>query len=124
VWFDEVADTVQIPAGAAIGGNRFLRAKIFGTEGDDAAAKAGEEAILKPLDYLESAVSGDGWLDASFSLGDISVASCIRTLGYTGWSLDSGRHPKLAAWYGRVSQRAAWQQAAEEEAAIFASLQG
>ena len=124
VWFDEVADTVLIPAGAPIVVNRFLRPKIFGTEGDEAAAKAAEEAILKPLDYLESAVGEDGWLDAFFSLGDIAVACCIRTLGYTGWSLDAARHPKLAAWYGRVCQRAAWQQAADEEAAVFASMKG
>jgi glutathione S-transferase len=124
VWFDEVADTVLIPAGAPIVVNRFLKPKIFGTDGDEDAAKAGEEAILKPLDYLEDVVTADGWLDAFFSLGDIAVASCIKTLGYTGWSLDPGRHPKLAAWYGRVSARAAWQQAADEEDAIFASMRG
>jgi glutathione S-transferase len=124
VWFDEVADTVLVPAAAPIVVNRFLRPKIFGTEGDEAAAVAAEEAVLKPLDYLEGVVTADGWLDAFFSLGDISIASCVKTLSYTGWSLDAGRHPKLAAWYGRVTERAAWQQAGDEEDAIFASLQG
>ena len=124
VWFEEVSDTVLVPAGAPIVVNRFLRPKIFGTEGDEAAAVAGEEAIRKPLDYLESAVGESGWLDGDFSIGDIAVACTIKTLGYTGWSLDPSSYPRLAAWYGRVSERAAWQQAADEETAVFASLAG
>ena len=124
VWFEEVADTVFIPAGAPIVIHRFLRPQLFGTEGDEEAAKAGEEAVLKPLDYLEGELGADGWLDDAFTVGDLSVACTIKTLGYAGWSLDAARYPKLAAWYGRVSERAAWQQAAEEEAAIFARLGG
>ena len=124
IWFEEVADTVFIPAGAPIVIHRFLRPQLFGTEGDEEAAKAGEEAVLKPLDYLEGELGADGWLDDAFTVGDLSVACTIKTLGYAGWSLDAARYPKLAAWYGRVSERAAWQQAAEEEAAIFARLGG
>jgi glutathione S-transferase len=52
------------------------------------------------------------------------VACTIKTLSYTGWALDAATYPKLAAWYGRVTERPAWQQAAEEEAAVFASLAG
>ena len=124
IWFEEVADTVFIPAGAPIVIHRFLRPQLFGTEGDEEAAKAGEEAVLKPLDYLEGELGADGWLDDAFTVGDLSVACTIKTLGYAGWSLDAARYPKLAAWYGRVSEREAWQQAAEEEAAIFARLGG
>ena len=65
VWFEEVADTVLIPAGAPIVVNRFLRPQIFGTDGDEEAAKAGEEAVKKPLAYLETQV-GNGWLDGEF----------------------------------------------------------
>jgi len=122
IWFEEVNDTVLVPTGAPIVVNRFLRPKIFGTEGDEAAAQAAEEAIKKPLGYLESAIDGSGWLDGAFSVGDIAVASTIKTLGYAGWSLDAATYPKLAAWHERVTQRAAWQQAAEEEAAVFAAL--
>jgi glutathione S-transferase len=122
VWFEEVADTILIPAGAPIVLNRFLRPNIFGTEGDEAAAVAAEEAIKRPLGYLESAVSQGGWLDADFTVGDLAVASTIKTLGYTGWTLDQATYPKLSAWYDRVTARAAWQQAAEQEAAVFASL--
>jgi glutathione S-transferase len=124
VWFEEVSDTILIPAGAPIVVNRFLRPNIFGTEGDEAAAVAGDEAIRKPLGYLESAVSDGGWLDGAFTIGDLAVACTIKTLSYTGWALDAATYPKLAAWYGRVSERPAWQQAADEEKAVFASLAG
>jgi glutathione S-transferase len=124
IWFEEVADTVLTPAGAPIVVNRFLRPKIFGTEGDESAARAAEEAIKKPLGYHESAIGDNTWLDGDFTVGDIAVACTIKTLGYTGWTLDQGSYPKLAQWFGRVTQRAAWQQAAAEETAVFASLMG
>ena len=59
-----------------------------------------------------------------FSIGDLAVACTLRTLSYTGWSLDPARYPKLKAWYARVGERQAWQAAADEEDAVFASLRG
>jgi glutathione S-transferase len=120
VWFEEVADTVLIPTAAPIVVNRFLRPRIFGTEGDEAAALAAEEAVKRPLDYLESKVT-DEWLDTEFSIGDVAVASAFRTLGYAGWTLDASAYPRIAAWYGRVTQRAGWQAAAAQEDALFAA---
>ncbi|MBO9499498.1 MAG: glutathione S-transferase family protein [Novosphingobium sp.] len=124
VWFEEVVDTILIPAGAPIVVNRFLKPVIFKTEGDEEAARAGEEAILKPLDYLESVLSTGGWLAGDYSVGDLSLASSAKTLGYAGWTIDADRHPSLANWYARVCDRPAWQLAAEQEAAVFASLGG
>ncbi len=123
IWFEEVSDTVLIPAGAPIVVNRFLRPKIFGTEGDEAAAQAAEEAVAKPLAYLEGEV-GEGWLVGDFSIADISIACTLKTLGYAGWSLDKARYPGLAAWYDRVAAREGWQRAADEETQVFASLGG
>jgi glutathione S-transferase len=120
IWFEEVADTVFVPAGAPIVVNRFLRPQIFGTEGDEEAAKAGEEAIKRPLGYLEQALAGDGWFDGEFSIGDLAVASTFKTLSYAGYTLDAAAYPKLAAWYARVGERPAWRAAAEREAAVFA----
>ena len=120
IWFEEVVDTVLVPAGAPIVVNRFLRPRIFGTEGDEAAALAAEEAIRKPLDYFERAVT-DGWLDGEFSVGDVALASVLRTLSYTGWSLDGAAYPRLAAWQTRVGDRQGWQAAIARENAIFAA---
>ena len=123
IWFEEVADTVFIPAAAPIVLNRFLRPRIFGTEGDEAAAVAAEEAVKRPLAYLEGAVT-DGWLDETFAVGDIALASAIRTLGYAGWNLDAAAYPRLAAWYGRVQARAGWKAAVEVEDKVLAAAMG
>jgi glutathione S-transferase len=123
IWFEEVADTVLTPAGAPIVLNRFLRPNFFGVEGDEAAAVAAEEAIKRPLAYLEGVVT-DSWLDGAFSVGDISVASTIRTLGYAGWELDAKAWPRLSAWYGRVAEREGWKAAAEVEQAVIAAAMG
>ena len=120
VWFEEVADTVLVPAGVPMIVNRFLRPRVFGTEGDEAEALAAEEAVKKPLGYLEGVVS-DGWLDGEFSVGDLSIASVIRTLGYAGWELDGAAWPRMSAWYERVKARPAWQAASEVEDRIFAA---
>jgi len=120
VWFEEIGDTILVPAGVPMIVNRFLRPRVFGTEGDEAAALAAEEAIKKPLGYLESVV-GDEWLDGAFSVGDIAIASIIRTLKYANWQLDSDANPRLAAWYGRVQQRHGWKAAIAQEEAIFAA---
>jgi len=123
VWFEEVADTVLTPAGAPIVLNRFLRPQIFGTEGDEAAAIAAEEALNRPLAYLEGAVT-DEWLDGTFSIGDVAVASVVRTLGYTGWEIDAAAYPRLAAWYGRVQAREGWKAAVEIEERVLAAARG
>lgn len=123
VWFEEVADTVFIPAAAPIVLNRFLRPQIFGVEGIEADAAAAEEAVKRPLAYLESAV-GDCWLDDAFTVGDIALASPIRTLGYAGWELDSAAYPRLSAWCGRVQERAGWQAAVDVESKIMAAAGG
>ena len=57
-------------------------------------------------------------------VGDLSVACTLKTLSYTGWSIDADIYPSLANWYARVTERPAWLLAAEQEAAIFASLGG
>lgn len=118
VWFEEVTDTILVPAGAPIILNRFLRPRLFGIDGDEAAAQAADEAIKRPLAYLDE-VAGDGWLVGEFSIADISVASALRTLDYAGASLDAKAYPRLAAWFGRVRERDGWKTAAAVEDAIF-----
>lgn len=121
IWFEEVADTVCVPAGAPIVLNRFLRPQIFGVEGDEAAAVAAESALERPLAYLEGVVT-DRWLDGeAFTIGDIAIASVFRSLSYPGWELDAAAHPRLAAWYGRVQDRDGWAAAVAQEKAIFAA---
>lgn len=121
VWFDEVGDTVVMAAGGPMMFNRFLRAKILGEAPDLTAADASEKVVAERLPYLEDALGDDGWLDGDFSIGDISVASVIKSFGYADWSLDADAFPKIAGWYARVSARPAWQKAAAVEDAMMAA---
>ena len=121
IWFDEVADTVVMAAGGPMVFNRFVKPRFLGGDCDEAAAQAAEEAVTGRLGYLDGVLGEDGWLDGAFSLGDIAIASVFRTFEYTGWRLDAGVHPRLAAWYGRVRERPSWQAAAAAEDGIVAA---
>lgn len=122
VWFDEVADTVVMAAGGPMLFNRLVGPKFLGQEGDEAAAQAAEEAITGRLGYIERTLGQDGWLDGAFSLGDIALASALRSFAYADWKLDEAAFPKTAAWYGRVTARPAWQAVAETERQVMASV--
>jgi glutathione S-transferase len=124
VFFDEIVDTILVPAGAPMVLNRFLKPVIFGEPGDEEAAFAAEEAIRRPLDYLEREAARNGWLNGQYGLGDIAFCSVVRTLGYAGWSLDAAAYPALAALYGRVCARDAWLAVAAREDAMFAAARG
>ena len=120
IWFDEVADTVLMPAGAPMLFNRLVGPKFLGVPGDEAAAEAAEEAVAGRLGYIEQTLGEDGWLDEDFSLGDIAVSSMVKSLSYASWTIDAGAFPKTAAWYDRVCARPAWQAAAAVESGIMA----
>lgn len=120
IWFEEFADTIMGPASGKIVFNRFVAPKVLGMEGDQAAAALGDTELAPVLDYLEGVAPAAGWLAGpDFSIGDIAVASVLKTLSYTGTYPDTASHPRTAAWYARVSERAAWQQVAAGEARIL-----
>lgn len=122
IWFDEVADTVVMAAGGPMVFNRFVKPRFLGQDCDEEAAQAAEEAVTGRLGYLENVLGESGWLDgAAFSLGDIAIGSVLRTFEYTGWRLDAAAHPRLAAWYDRLRERAAWQASAAIEDKVRAA---
>jgi glutathione S-transferase len=123
IWFEETADSILVPAGVGIVLNRFLKPVVFGQEGDEDAAIESEKKLEPVMDYLERQC-GDGWLDGAFSIGDIAIASVIKTLGYGGWTPNAEKYPRTVAWYERVCARDAWEKVAEQEAAVFAGLGG
>lgn len=124
VFLDEVMDTLLVPAASPMVLNRFLKPVIFGEPGDEGAALAAEAAIARPLAYLEGEAARNGCLAGAYGLGDIAFCSVVKTLEYTGWALDAATYPALAALYGQVQARPAWQAVAAREAAMFAAARG
>jgi glutathione S-transferase len=103
--------------------NRFVAPRVLGRPGDEAAAEQGMAEIAPMLDYLEGAVPAEGWLTGdTFSIGDIAVASVLRTLAYAMPSPDPDRHSATAAWFARVGEQPCWRVVAEREVAAVATL--
>lgn len=122
MWFDEFADTVLAAAGLKIVFNRLVAPKLLKLPYDEAIALQGEAELPRLLEYLESEAPENGWLAGDFSLGDVAVASVLRTMTYVGFGPDAAKYPRTAAWYERVRQRPGWQAVAEQEAPIAARL--
>jgi glutathione S-transferase len=117
MWYDEFADTILAAATLKILFNRLVGPKILKVGGDEAVALQGEADIPAILDWLESVAPKQGWLAGeAFTIGDIAVASVLRTLAYVNPGLDPVKHPIASAWYARVAARPAWQAIAEREA--------
>ena len=120
IWFEEFADTILTAAGGKVVFNRFVGPKLLGLPGDEAAAEQGIKDLVPVLAYLESHAPADGWLAGSdFTIGDIAVASVLRTMGYVGLEPDAATHPATAGWYERVKARPAWQAVAATENRIL-----
>jgi glutathione S-transferase len=122
IWWEEFADTILTPAGGKIVFNRFVGPKFMGLQGDEDAAKQGEKDLEPILAYLEANAPADGWLTgADYSIGDIAVASTLKTLGYVDFAPDAARHPATAAWYDRVTSRPTWQDVLAREDKILST---
>jgi glutathione S-transferase len=119
VFWDEFADTVLGASGLKILFNRLVGPKLLKVGGDEALALQGEAELPRWVDWFESQMPAEGWLlGETFSLGDIAVASMLRTLAYVGHGVDAASRPKTAAWFARVAARPAWEAVAEMEAPI------
>lgn len=117
MWYEEFADTILAASTLKILFNRLVGPKLLKVPGDEAVAQQGEAEIPPILDWLESVAPETGWLTgADFTIGDIAVASALRSLAYVHPALDPERHPVASEWYGRVTARPAWQAIAEREA--------
>lgn len=121
MWFDEFADTILVASGGKVLFNRLVAPKLLKVPFDEAVALQGEAELPRLWDYLESVAPADGWLAGDFSLGDIAVASAMRSLTYVGHGPNAA-YPRTLAWYNRVAARPAWQKVARAEAPVAERL--
>ena len=122
MWFDEFADTIFATSGLKILFNRLVAPRLLKLPYDEAIALQGEAELPRIFEYLESVAPEQGWLAGEFTLGDVSVASMLRSLSYVRHGPDAAKYPKTAAWYGRVTTRPAWLAVAELEAPVSERL--
>lgn len=122
IWFDEFADTVYGASGLKVVFNRLVAPRLLKLPYDEAIAVQGESELPRILTYLESVAPESGWLAGEFSLGDIAVASMLRTMTYVGHGPDPANYPRTAAWYACVGERPAWQAVMAQEAPLAARL--
>ena len=113
MWFDEFADTILSTSARGVAFNRYIGPALLGLPANEEAAKEAEAKAHPALDWLEEQMPQDGWLLDSFSLADIAVASCLKTLAY---GMDVKTRAKTAAWLSRVEARPAWAGVAKREA--------
>lgn len=122
IWFDEFADTLYMTSGGKILFHRLVAPRLLKLPCDESIAVQGEAELPRICDYLESAAPAAGWLAGEFSVGDIAVASIIRSLAYVGHGPNAAKYPATAAWYARVTARAAWQKVDAMEGAMAERL--
>lgn len=120
MWFDEFADTILSNWSRTIGFNRAIGPALLGLPKNEEAAAEAETAAVPALDWLEGQMPESGWLAGErYSLADLAVASALLTMAY-GLDLDFlESRPRTLAWFGRVSERPAWQQVHDREVAVY-----
>lgn len=121
IWFDEFADTILCACGAKMFFNRIVAPRFLGREGDLEIADQAEKNELPPiLDYLERTIPEGGWLVGDrLTLADIAVATAFANFRHLGIDIDPGRHPKVAAFAGRMLARPSFAGWVEREAAFL-----
>ncbi len=106
IWFEEFADTMMAAAGGKIFFNRIVAPTFLGRDGDEQAAKLGEQELVPLRDYLEGVMPGSGFLVGDrLTLADIAIASVFVNLEYVGLRPDADEHPRLAAYVKQMHDR-------------------
>jgi len=126
IWYDEMADTMMMAAGAAIFGNRFVRPRVLKQECDHEAADLAERDLLPPLlDYLENVIPASGFLvEDRLTLADIAVASPFATLGCIGVAASAARHPRTAAYVEAMLARPSFASILAKDQAMVTAMGG
>jgi glutathione S-transferase len=122
IWFDEFADTILAGCGAKMFFNRIVAPRFMGRAGDEGVAAAAERDELPPiLDYLETVVpAAEGYLVGDrLTLADLAVASPFANFGHLGIETDKARHPRTAAFVGRILSRPSFRPWIERESAFL-----
>jgi glutathione S-transferase len=103
-WLEEYADTRMGEIFIwRLFNQRVINRYVWGETPDEALLqKVLERDIPDILDYLEGQVAGPTYLFADICLADIAVASFFRNAAFAGFTVDSERWPRTAAFVVHV----------------------
>lgn len=123
MWLEEYADSGISPiAGPKVFFQKIVGPKFFQQTTDEAVVKNALEVELPPMfDYLNSQLS-DGmttFVGNKLTTADIAVASIFVNLQHTGFVLDAGRWPRLAAALNATIGRPSFQALIAEDRAML-----
>jgi glutathione S-transferase len=125
IWFDELADTIIMAAGAPIFGNRFVLPRVLQRECDHKAVAAAEGQLPPIFDYLERIIPDSGFLvEDRLTLADIAVASPFGTLGLIGVATCPERWPRTAGYLAAIHARPSFAAILEKDGQIVAAMGG
>ena len=106
VWFEELADTVLVPAMGKVFFNLVVKPRFFKQEPDMAVVDKALADELPPLyDYLEGQVAGPFLVGSTLTLADIAVAIPFINLEIAERPLDTRRWPTLGRYVAGVVGR-------------------
>jgi glutathione S-transferase len=125
LWLEEYADgTVFRDVIHGLFFQQIIRPKILKQETDaPAVAAILNEALPKVFGYLERTLDGGYLVAGRFGIADIAIVSNLINFRYLGYQIDSGRFPKLSAYFARTVRHPSIATAVRAEAA-FASGMG
>lgn len=107
LWFEEYADgTLFRDVVHGLFFQKVIRPRILKQESDAAVIeKILAEAMPKSFGYLEGCIEGEYLAGERFSIADIATVSNLVNFHYLGFTIDSGRYPKLAGYFERLNRQ-------------------
>jgi glutathione S-transferase len=124
LWFEEYADgTIYREVVHPLFFQGYIRPNILKQEGDRAIIETTlRDSLPKVFGYLEGALHGDTLAGSQWSLADTAVVSNLVNFHYLGYTLDTKRHPKLAAYFERGLRQPSMARALEAERPVAEAM--
>ena len=123
LWLEEYADgTIFREVVHGLFFHKVIGPKILNQPGDPAAIAAIiDTAVPRVFGYLDSVLRGHH-AAGPFGIADIALASNLVTFHYLGFAVDSGRYPRLAAYFARQIRHPAMRAALAAEQPTAAGM--
>ena len=117
LWFEEYADAGVFPVmGRGLFFERVVKKFQRGVTDQALCARTVAESLPPFFDYLESEIRGKSFfVDETYGIADIAVASVMANYRHSGEELDAGRWPRLAAHVAKILARPSFQSVLAEE---------